>query len=64
MLRVADPRKALLDEAKKMSADCIFAGSRGLSGLKRFLVGSVSTAVAAHAPCSVEAIHALPGIRK
>lgn len=53
---VEDPRKALCEEAERMGADCIFLGSRGLSGPKRFLLGSVSAAVAAHAPCSVEII--------
>jgi nucleotide-binding universal stress UspA family protein len=57
MIEVADPRYALIQEAKTMGADCVFVGSRGLSGLDRFLVGSISTAVAAHAPCSVEVIH-------
>jgi len=58
MIRVADPRNALVEEALEMGADCIFVGSRGLSGPKRFLVGSVSSGVAAHAPCTVEVIHA------
>lgn len=51
-----EPRRVLLEEAKAMPADCIFLGSKGLSGLQRFLVGSVSSAVAAHAGCSVEVI--------
>lgn len=58
MITVDDPRKALVEAAKETGADCIFLGSRGLSGVKRFLLGSVSAAVAAHAPCSVEIIHA------
>ncbi len=59
-ITIADPREALLREAKKWGADAIFLGSRGHSGLKRFFLGSVSTAVAAHAPCSVEIIHIQP----
>ena len=34
-------------------ADLIVLGSRGLSGIKAFLLGSVSDRVAHHAPCSV-----------
>jgi len=38
-------------------ADCIFVGARGVRGLERFLSGSVSSAVAMNAPCSVEIVH-------
>ena len=44
--------------AERWGADCVFAGAKGLSRLERFLVGSVSTAVAARAPCSVEVVRA------
>ncbi len=44
----------LLDAAVAFHADCIFLGRRGLSGFDRILLGSVSAAVASHAPCSVE----------
>lgn len=54
MITLDDPRKALVEHAKEMDADCIFLGSRGLSATKRILVGSVSGAVSAHAPCSVD----------
>jgi nucleotide-binding universal stress UspA family protein len=51
-----DPKRALLDEAEKWKADCIFVGATGLGGLDRFLLGSVSSAVAARAHCSVEVV--------
>lgn len=38
-------------------ADCIFVGARGVRGLKRLLLGSVSSAVAMNAHCSVEIVH-------
>lgn len=38
-------------------ADCIFVGARGVRGLERFLLGSVSTEVAMNAHCSVEIVH-------
>lgn len=53
-----DPKKVLVFEAERWGADCIFVGAKGLSRLERFLVGSVSTAVAARAPCSVEVVRA------
>jgi nucleotide-binding universal stress UspA family protein len=46
----------ILDEAEKWNADLIVLGSHGYRGLKRFLLGSVSQAVATHAPCSVEIV--------
>jgi nucleotide-binding universal stress UspA family protein len=46
----------ILDEAERWNADLIVLGSHGYRGLKRFLLGSVSQAVATHAPCSVEIV--------
>jgi nucleotide-binding universal stress UspA family protein len=51
-----EPTETLLQEADKWEADAIFVGARGLNGLARFLLGSVSTSVAAHAHCSVEIV--------
>ncbi len=51
-----DARHVLLKKAADWRVDCIFLGSRGMNGLKRFLLGSVSSAVASHAPCTVEVI--------
>ena len=42
--------------ASERGADCIFVGARGHSRLQRFLLGSVSTSLAAMAPCSVEIV--------
>ena len=47
---------AILDEAERWDADCIFVGSHGVRGLDRVLLGSVSEAVAMHATCSVEVV--------
>jgi nucleotide-binding universal stress UspA family protein len=51
-----DVKKTLLDEASRWGANCIFVGSRGLSGIKHSLIGSVSSAMAARARCSVEIV--------
>jgi nucleotide-binding universal stress UspA family protein len=54
-----DPKRALIEEAEKWSADAIFVGSTGFSNrFERFLLGSVSAAVAARAHCSVEVVRA------
>lgn len=51
-----DPREAILDDAATWDADLIVMGSHGRSGLQRWLMGSVSDAVARHATCSVEIV--------
>jgi nucleotide-binding universal stress UspA family protein len=50
------PDEVLLAEAMKWGADCVFVGARGLNRLERVLLGSVSSAVASRAHCSVEVI--------
>ena len=45
------PAVAILNHARR--GDLVMLGSRGLSSLDRFMLGSVSTQVALHAPCSV-----------
>ncbi len=55
-LPVGDARQVLLDEADKWGADLIVLGSHGRHGFSRFMLGSVSEAVAVHAHCSVEVI--------
>lgn len=49
-----DPARVLMREAEEWSADSIFVGTRDLHGFQHFLHGSVSSAVAAGARCSVE----------
>ncbi len=51
-----DPKSKILDAAQQWHADLIVLGSHGRTGLERFSMGSVSDAVARHAPCSVEVV--------
>lgn len=52
-----DPKSVIVDEAEAIHADSIFLGAnRYGSKLERFLLGSVSAAVAARAHCSVEVV--------
>lgn len=45
-----------LNDADTWGADCIFVGAKGTRGIDRLLLGSVSSAVAARARCSVEVV--------
>jgi nucleotide-binding universal stress UspA family protein len=52
-----NPKQVLINEAERWNADAIFVGANRLgSRLERFLLGSVSAAVAARAQCSVEVV--------
>jgi nucleotide-binding universal stress UspA family protein len=52
-----DAADSLLDCAERTKADLIVVGNRGMSGVKRFVLGSVPNKVAHHAPCSVLVVH-------
>lgn len=57
VISVGNPKQKLIAEAEKFGADCIYIGAtRFNSKLERFLLGSVSSAVASRATCSVEVV--------
>jgi nucleotide-binding universal stress UspA family protein len=58
VIKAEEPKQLLITEAESWGADCIFVGARGLGKLERLRLGSVSSAVAARAHCSVEVVHA------
>ncbi len=60
VVKEGNARQILLDEAESWSADCIFLGAQGLQFLERIVLGSVSSAVAARAACSVEIVRRKP----
>ena len=53
-VREGDAKMVILDCATEWRADLIMVGSHGRKGVTRFVLGSVSEAVARHAQCSVE----------
>lgn len=52
-----DPAKQILQYAKDTNQEMIIIGSRGLSGIKEMLLGSVSHKVAQLANCPVLIVH-------
>ena len=59
MIRRGNPKDQVLEEAETWDADCVFLGAKGIRGVDRLLLGSVSSAVAARAHCSVEIVRRL-----
>jgi nucleotide-binding universal stress UspA family protein len=51
--RQGDPADAILDVAEEQGADLVVVGNKGMTGARRFLLGSVPNRVSHHAPCSV-----------
>ncbi|MEK6252341.1 MAG: universal stress protein [Actinomycetota bacterium] len=51
--REGEPADAILDVAEEINADLIVVGNKGMTGARRFLLGSVPNKVSHHAPCSV-----------
>jgi nucleotide-binding universal stress UspA family protein len=51
--REGDPADAILDVAEERGADLIVVGNKGMTGARRFLLGSVPNKISHHAPCSV-----------
>lgn len=56
-VRMGHPKNTLVDYADEWRADCVFVGPHCAgNSFERFLLGSVSSAVAARAHCSVEVV--------
>lgn len=56
LAREGDPKRVLIEEAHDLGADCIFVGASGLTRWGFFGLGTVSSAVATRASCSVEVV--------
>ena len=53
-----EPYEFIVDEAGRKQVDMIIMGRHGRKGLKRLLMGSVTSKVIGHAPCSVLVVKA------
>ncbi len=52
-IREGTPAETILDYAEEIDADLIVAGTHGRSGVKRYLIGSVTERLVRHATCPV-----------
>ncbi|HEX2240941.1 MAG TPA: universal stress protein [Actinomycetota bacterium] len=52
-LEQGDPSEVLIDVAEKVGADLLVVGNKGMTGVQRFLLGSVPNKVSHHAPCDL-----------
>ena len=52
-IAIGSPKDEIVRTAREWGADLVVLGARGLGRVKRFLLGSVSLAVARHASCPV-----------
>jgi nucleotide-binding universal stress UspA family protein len=48
-----DPADKILEVAENDGVDLIVVGNKGMTGAKRFLLGSVPNQISHHAPCNV-----------
>ena len=51
--REGDPADAILDVAEENKADLVIVGNKGMTGARRFLLGSVPNKISHHSPCDV-----------
>jgi nucleotide-binding universal stress UspA family protein len=51
--REGDPADVILDVAEENNADLVMVGNKGMTGARRFLLGSVPNKISHHAPCDV-----------
>lgn len=57
ILREGDPAEGLIDVAEEERVDLVIVGNKGMTGAKRFMLGSVPNQVSHHAPCTVLIVH-------
>ncbi|MGN6474586.1 MAG: universal stress protein [Mycobacteriales bacterium] len=55
--RMGDAADVLLATAEEFEADLLVVGNRGMSGVRRYLLGSVADRVVHHAGCTVHSAH-------
>jgi nucleotide-binding universal stress UspA family protein len=59
-VRVGSPAAEIVAQAEEVSAGLVVVGSRGLGGMRRALMGSVSDSIVRHAPCPTLVVRERP----
>ena len=57
VVREGDPAEGLIDVAEEEGVDLIVVGNKGMTGTKRFLLGSVPNQISHHAPSNILIVH-------
>ena len=57
VLAEGDPADVIIDAAEANVADLIVVGNKGMTGGKRFVIGSVPNTISHHSPCDVLIVH-------
>lgn len=52
-VHIGEPHEVIVETAQRHGVDLIVMGSHGVTGLRRILMGSVTSRVIGHAPCKV-----------
>jgi nucleotide-binding universal stress UspA family protein len=55
-----DPADGIVEVATNVNADLIVVGNRGMSGIKRFVLGSVPNKISHSCPCSLLIVNTEP----
>lgn len=55
-----DPADGIVEVATNVNADLIVVGNRGMSGMKRFVLGSVPNKISHNSPCSLLIVNTEP----
>jgi nucleotide-binding universal stress UspA family protein len=58
--RAGDAAEVLIEVAKDVGADLIVVGNRGMTGMRRFVLGSVPNKVSHHSPCDLLIVDTTP----
>jgi nucleotide-binding universal stress UspA family protein len=57
LAREGHPADVIIDTAAEHEAGVIVVGNKGMSGARRFVLGSVPNTITHHAPCDVLIVH-------
>lgn len=57
IIREGEPADVIIEAAETNGVDLIVLGNKGMTGAKRFVIGSVPNTVSHHSPCDILIVH-------